>query len=154
MVQDLESAPFPRVVSELLPILAHGMPEPIRVFEKRILLVEDDPTARESIKLLLMIDRHQVTEAEHSQQALLLFTPGRFDLVMIDYFMPNVQGNVLAAKIKQIDLGQPILLVTAFAEQLVDFGLPVDGILPKPFGIAELRHAVAQVLAKVAASAR
>ncbi len=129
------------------------MLEPIRVCEKRILLVEDDRMARESIKLLLMIDRHDVTEAENSQQALQLFVPGRFDLVMIDYFMPNVQGNVLAAKIKQIDLGQPILLVTAFAEQLVDFGLPVDGILPKPFGIAELRQAVAQVLAKAAAPA-
>ncbi len=133
------------------------MPEPIRVFEKRILLVDDDPLARESTKLLLMIDRHEVTEAENGPQALQLFVPGRFDLVMIDYFMPKEQGNVLAARIRQIDLGQPILLVTAFAEQLVDFGFPVNAILPKPFGIAELRQAVAQVLstapARVTASA-
>jgi len=122
------------------------MPEPPRLYRKRILLVEDDPLARQSIKLLLMIDRHKVTEAENSQQALQVFIPGRFELVIIDYFMPQAQGDALAARIKQIDIGQPILMVTAYAEQLVDTGLPVDGILGKPFGIGELRQAIIKVL--------
>jgi CheY-like chemotaxis protein len=123
-----------------------AMPEPARLCRKRILLVEDDPLARQSMKLLLMIDRHKVTEAENSQQALQIFLPGRFELVIVDYFMPQPQGDILAARIKQIDLGQPILMVTAFAEQLVESRLPVDGILGKPFGIEELRHAIVQVL--------
>ena len=121
------------------------MPEPARVCEKRVLLVEDDPAARESIKLLLMIDRHIVTEAENSQDALAQFSPGLYDLVMVDYFMPNLQGGQLADRLRQIDLGQPILLVTAYAEKLVDTHLAVDGILPKPFGIDELRQALNKV---------
>jgi len=122
------------------------MSEPARLCEKRVLLVEDDPSARESIKLLLMIDRHKVTQAENGRQALQMYAPGRFELVIMDYFMPNTQGDVLAATIRQLDLGQPILLVTAYAEKIVDSGLPVDGILAKPFGIEELRQAIVQVL--------
>ncbi len=130
------------------------LPELDRVLEKRILLVEDDPAARESIKLLLMIDRHEVTEAGDSQQALQVFAPGCFDLVLIDYFMPNTQGNVVAAALRQLDPDQPILMITAYAEKLVDSALCVDSILPKPFGIAELRSAVAHVLALPRAKAR
>ena len=120
-----------------------GLP---RVFEKRILVVEDDPAARQSIKLLLMIDRHQVSEAENSREALRVFAPGLFDLALIDYFMPEMQGNELAAALRQIAPTQPILMVTAYAEKLVDFNLPVNAILPKPFGIEELRQAIAQAL--------
>ncbi len=122
------------------------MPELDRVCEKRVLLVEDDPAARQSIKLLLLIDRHEVTEAKDGAEGLALFCPGRFDLVIIDYFMPNMQGGQLAAALKDIDLAQPVLLVTAYAEKLVDTQLRVEAVLPKPFGIDELRRAICQVL--------
>ena len=63
-----------------------AMSEPVRVFGKRILLVDDDPGARESIKLLLQIDRHNVLEAKNGQEALELFHQSLLDLVIIDYF--------------------------------------------------------------------
>ena len=122
------------------------MAELDRLCEKRILLVEDDPTARESIKLLLLIDRHEVTEAANGQEALAKFCPGRYDVVVIDYFMPNMQGGQLAEALKQIDPAQPILMVTAYAEKLVDTHLLVDAILAKPLGIDELRQGISQVL--------
>ena len=56
---------------------------------KNIVLVEDDPSARQSIKLLLCIDRHTVTEAENGHEALQLFTGSTYDLVIMDYFMPG-----------------------------------------------------------------
>lgn len=122
------------------------MPAQPRVCEKRILLVEDDPAARQSIKLLLMIDRHQVTEAENSRDAFRVYAPNRFDLVLMDYFMPDVQGDQLAAALRQVNPAQRMVMVTAYAEKLVDRNLPVDAILPKPFGIEELRQAIAQAL--------
>ncbi len=118
-----------------------------RVCEKRVLLVEDDPTARESIKLLLQIDRHKVTDLESGQQALQVFSSDRFDLAIIDFFMPNMQGGELAANLKRAAPGKPVVLVTAYAEKLVDSGMPVDAILPKPFGIDELRQTIARVVA-------
>jgi CheY-like chemotaxis protein len=121
--------------------------QPARVFQKRVLLVEDDPGARASLSLLLKIDRHAVVEATNGREALALFANERFDLVIVDYAMPQMQGNELAQHIKQIVPSQPILLVTAYFEKLVDAGLPVDAILSKPFSVEDLRQAIAKLVA-------
>jgi CheY-like chemotaxis protein len=117
-----------------------------RVFGKRILLVDDDPAARQSIKLLLSIDRHEVVEAKSGQEALELFHQGVLDLVIVDYFMPQMEGSQVAEQIRLTAPSLPILMVTAYMEKLVDCRLAVDAILPKPFGIAELRGAIAALL--------
>lgn len=117
-----------------------------RVFRKRILIVEDDQGARESLSLLLRIDRHEVMEATNGREALELFAKERFDLVIVDYAMPEMQGNELALNIKRIAPAQPILMVTAYFEKLVDSGIPVDAILSKPFGVEELREAIAKLV--------
>ena len=122
-----------------------AMSDQARVLGKRVLLVEDDPAARESIKLLLTIDRHRVTEAKNGHEAMELFHQNVFDLVIIDYFMPQMHGKELASNLK-LSAAVPILMVTAYAEKLVDMGIQVDCILAKPFGIAELRQAIAKLL--------
>lgn len=111
-----------------------------------MLLVDDDPGARESIKLLLTIDRHNVVEARNGLEALQRLQQMVFDLVIIDYFMPQMQGKELASHIRNAAPTLPILLVTAFREKLVDSDIPVDEILAKPFGIAELRQAISKLL--------
>lgn len=117
-----------------------------RATGKRILLVEDDASARQSIRLLLTIDRHVVVEAETGQQALELFEKEPFDLVILDYAMPTMLGGDLAAIIKQIAPQQPILMVTAYVEKLVASETSVDAILGKPFGIEELRQIILKLL--------
>src|SRR5215469_12300250 len=59
-----------RLASKMLTGSYSCMPELDRVLGKRILLVDDDQGARESIKLLLNIDRHNVVEARNGQEAL------------------------------------------------------------------------------------
>ena len=72
------------------------MAEQTRVVGKRILLVEDDPGARECIKLLLTIDRHRVVEATGGAEAIELAKSQPFDLAILDYFMPGMQGSEVA----------------------------------------------------------
>lgn len=122
------------------------MAEQNRVWGRRILLVDDDPGARESIKLLLTIDRHSVVEAKNGLEALERLRQMVFDLVIIDYFMPQMQGKELASHIRDAAPALPILLVTAYREKLVDGDTPVDEILAKPFGIEELRQATCRLL--------
>ncbi len=113
---------------------------------KNILLVEDDLAVRESIKLLLSIDRHTVTEAANGHQALQLFTGSSYDLVITDYFMPEMLGDELAQNVKNLVPSQPVLMVTAYMEKLADHGKPADAVLAKPFGINDLRQAMARPL--------
>ena len=108
--------------------------------------MDDDAAARESIKLLLVIDRHTVVEAKNGPEALEIFNQGVLDLVIMDYFMPQMKGSEVAANIKQSAPWLPILMVTAYAEKMVDTSNQVDAILPKPFGIEELRQAIARLL--------
>jgi CheY-like chemotaxis protein len=122
------------------------MAEQNRIVGKRILLVEDERGARESIKLLLTIDRHQVAEAAGGAEAIRLVKSQPFDLVILDYFMPGMRGSEVALQIREIVPSLPILMVTAYLEKLGDADKPVDAVIGKPFGVAELRGAIGELL--------
>jgi CheY-like chemotaxis protein len=114
---------------------------------KHILLVDDEGTVRETLRLLLLHDQHTVVEANNGAEALGLFTRGRYDLVMLDYEMPFMKGDELALRIKRVAPGQPILMITAYALKPSPEN-PVDAILNKPFDIARLRQVMARLLAE------
>lgn len=113
---------------------------------KRILIVEDDAGARQSLRLLLEIDRHAVTEAENAEEALGEFQRTAFDLVIVDYFMAGMRGDELARRLKQMSPSQPVLMVSAYTEKLRPEEKPVDGVIGKPFSINDLRQALAKLL--------
>ena len=115
-------------------------------FRKRILLVDDQPSVREAISLLLSLDEHTVIEAGDGVEALDVFGREQFDLVITDFEMPNMKGNELARRIKQFSPAQPIVMVTAYAERLGDSSNPVDALLNKPFQLEDLRRAMAKLL--------
>src|ERR1035438_6733094 len=77
---------------------------------KRILLVDDQPSVREAISLLLSLDEHTVIEAGDGVEALNVFGREQFDLVITDFEMPNMKGNELARRIKQLSPAQPIVI--------------------------------------------
>ena len=89
---------------------------------KRILLIDDDDQAvRQATKLLLSIDRHSVTEAENGIEGLALAAAQPFDLVVVDFFMPGIDGGEVARRIKHIAPSLPILMITAYLEKLTGF---------------------------------
>lgn len=109
---------------------------------KKILLVDDDPSVRESLKLMLCFDHHTVTEAADGNEALRLFSGDRYDLVITDYVLPGMRGDELTRRIKQLVPGQPVCIVTAYIEEFASGPGPADVVLGKPFGLEELRHVV------------
>ena len=122
------------------------MAEQKRIVGKRILLADDDPGARDSIKLLLTIDRHTVVEAAEGVEAIALLKSQPFDLAILDYFMPGMRGSELALHIRQIAPSLPIIMVTAYLEKLAEADKPVDAVIGKPFAIEDLRRAITKLL--------
>jgi CheY-like chemotaxis protein len=116
------------------------------LLRKRILLVDDQRPVRDAINLLLGLDEHTVVGATNGVEALALFRADHFDLVITDFEMPQMKGNELATRIKQISPSQPILMITAYAERLDNADNPVDAVLNKPFQLEDLRRAVAELL--------
>jgi CheY-like chemotaxis protein len=120
-----------------------AMSKPAKNSGKRILLADDQAEVRETVRLLLGMDGHSVSEAANGEEALGLFAPNRFDLVITDYAMPVMRGDELATNIKHVSPSQPILMITGSAELFGGCAAPVDAYLQKPFGCEELRRAVA-----------
>ena len=116
------------------------------VSPKRILVVDDDLSVAQTMRLILRIDRHEVEIAEDGEKALAMFEAGRHDLVITDFKMTNMDGLELARAIRLLRPGQPIILVTAYLEALETnkAKLPdVNTLLGKPFSMEDLRAAVA-----------
>lgn len=69
----------------------------------------------------------------------------------MDYEMPGMNGDELAAAIKALDPHQPVVMITAYPETLASSGNPlvgVDLLISKPFDWQELRHAITKLLPK------
>jgi CheY-like chemotaxis protein len=114
-----------------------------------ILVVDDEPLVCETVKMLLMSDGHKVETATSGREALALLDKGTFDLITIDYALPVMKGDELAAAIKARLPNQPIVIMSASAEMLQFSGNPLVGahfILSKPFSPEDLREAVAEAV--------
>jgi CheY-like chemotaxis protein len=132
-----------------LPIVSGSQMKTLEKRARRILVVDDEPTVGRAIVMLLKHDGHIVETVENGADALAMFEPGKFDLIITDYSMQDMKGDQLAALIKERQADQPIIMATAFAEELQAGGKVkgyVDCLLNKPFSMAELREAVARCL--------
>jgi DNA-binding response OmpR family regulator len=118
---------------------------------RRILVVDDEPLVCDSVKRMLAFYGHDVQGVNSGEEALALLDQTRFDLVIIDHFMPRMPGDELAAIIKSRTPGQPILIITAAVERLQSFTGTTrdkDFIVGKPFQMQELNEAINRVLAE------
>jgi CheY-like chemotaxis protein len=120
----------------------------------RILLVDDQESLRASVRMMLELDGHQVTEANNGAEALNSFTIGDFDLVITDFEMPVMEGNELAASLKLLAPALPILMITASDRARGDVENPADALLNKPLTVPDLRCALGKLLSTRPASAQ
>ena len=111
--------------------------------KRHILVVDDDALVCETVTMILQIDGHLVDSASSGAQALAMFQPGKFDLIITDFFMPAMTGEKLAAAIKTRSPCQPVVMLTAYPEKLSrENPQDVDLLIGKPFEINALRDAV------------
>jgi signal transduction histidine kinase len=80
-----------------------------------ILVVDDQEEALVSVRLLLEREGHRVLTATGGEEALALFCPGEVHLVIVDYFMPRMNGEDLVHAIRALDEDVQILLQTGYA---------------------------------------
>lgn len=129
------------VVSEPPP----GSPvaSPLRA-PRRILLVEDNAVNQIVARRLLEKMGHQVTLAADGEEAVAAVLENRFDLVLMDIQMPNVDGYEATRRIRASEspdaLRLPIIALTAHAmkgedERCREAGM--DGHLSKPIAVPE-----------------
>lgn len=107
----------------------------------RILLAEDEKTLRDGIKLNLELEGYEVEEAINGKVAIEKFVSQRFNLVILDVMMPEINGFDVCEKIRLTDQETPILFLTAKdsgKDKIEGLKLGADDYLTKPFNLEEL----------------
>jgi CheY-like chemotaxis protein len=92
-----------------------AMPEPCR-----LLLIEDDPCLRASLKAYLEDSGYQVADAADGQQGLAGFRRDRPDLVITDLRMPGMNGYEVLAVLRQEAPSVPVLVITGTGERFAE----------------------------------
>lgn len=110
-----------------------------------ILVVDDDVMGRDALTASLRTDHHTVDPAANGREALEKFRAGSYDLVVTDRAMPEMNGDQLAAAIKEVAPDQLVIMVTGFGDIMEASGetVPnVDLVLSKPVNLTRLREAL------------
>jgi CheY-like chemotaxis protein/two-component sensor histidine kinase len=118
--------------------------------QTRVLIVDDDRLVRRLMTDSLRNLQYQVTVAENGEQALAAMDGARFDLLLVDFAMPGMNGADVAREAQLRQPGIKVLMVSGYADSAaVEAALGSARLLRKPFDIDELRVAVAETLADV-----
>lgn len=110
----------------------------------RVLVADDSSTMRKIIlRSLQAVGVTDITEAADGQEAVALFKPGLFDLVLTDWNMPGMTGLDVLKEIRKQDTKIPVIMVTTEAEKsrvLEAIQAGVSDYLVKPFTADTLRE--------------
>jgi CheY-like chemotaxis protein/two-component sensor histidine kinase len=80
--------------------------------EKKLLVIEDDETQRNSIRELLGDETAQICDAADAREAMHLLGTERFDCVVLDLILPDLSGFELIDKIRAHDAHLPVIVYT------------------------------------------
>jgi two-component system NtrC family sensor kinase len=119
----------------------------------RILVVDDEDNLRDVLVEVLRRDGHEVDSAVDGAEGLRRAETQRYDLVITDLRMPNLEGPELYRAVRQHYAHDPprVIFMSAntgieeYASFLAETGEPA---LEKPFNLADMRQVVLQVLAQ------
>ncbi|MFZ5850566.1 MAG: response regulator transcription factor [Actinomycetota bacterium] len=106
-----------------------------------ILVVDDDPAVRDSLRRALTFNGYDVTVAEDGQAALAQIAARRPDLVVLDVMMPRLDGLETCRLLRSTGNDLPVLVLTArdaVADRVAGLDAGADDYLPKPFALEEL----------------
>ncbi|BBA52256.1 response regulator transcription factor [Fusobacterium varium] len=102
---------------------------------KKILIVEDEMEIRNILKLYLLKEGYDVTEAEDGEVAIKLFYEKPFDLVILDIMLPKKDGWSVLREIKKYS-SVPVMILSARdddEDELFGFEIGTDEYITKPF---------------------
>jgi DNA-binding response OmpR family regulator len=116
----------------------------------RILVVEDEERLARLISRVLVEEGYAVETEANGRQALMRALADDYDLLIVDWMLPELSGVQLVKRLRAAEVGTPVIMLTArdqIEDRVEGLDAGADDYLPKPFAFPEL-------LARVRALAR
>ena len=106
-----------------------------------MLIVEDEQKTRDSVAEGLTLEEWQVATAEGGEQAIKLLSAESYDLLVLDWMLPDRSGIEVLRSIRERGVQTPVLMLTArttLDDRVTGLETGADDYLLKPFAFAEL----------------
>ena len=117
----------------------------------RLLIIDDEPSIRESLETLLTLEGFDVTLAIDGRQGLDVLSRNEFDLLLLDLALPGESGIDLLPRITSMHPQLPVIMITAFGTvgNVVDaIRAGAENFVQKPWDneklLADIRSAIAR----------
>ena len=114
----------------------------------KVLLVDDDPSIIEVLKLYFEKEGYQVVTCVQGDKAFAVFNTSKPDIIILDLMLPGTDGNDICREIRKTS-DVPIIMLTARTDTLdkiIGLELGADDYIPKPFEPKEVLARVKAVL--------
>ena len=116
---------------------------------RKILFVDDDPNMQKMVELFIRKSKHQLSCAKNGRSALKILENNKFDLIITDIQMPELDGLALIDEIKKLNIEVPIVIVSAFGQESMSQKAITKGafkIVHKPFESRQLLEVIEQFI--------
>lgn len=120
-----------------------------RIGMAKILLLEDDAKVADAVESALHSERHTVERTESGEDALTRATVSDFDLLILDWQVPDLSGVDVCQRFREDGGTAPVLMLTGkhlVSEKVTALDSGADDYLTKPFNINELMARVRALL--------
>lgn len=121
-----------------------------------ILVIDDERSMRDFLKILLTKEGHQVATAANGEKGLEYLQANTCDLVITDNRMPGMSGLELLEAVKEMTPDLPVIMITAFASpndavQAMKYG--AFDYISKPFNVDEIKSVITAAIRQSAGEA-
>src|SRR5919108_1313431 len=106
----------------------------------KVLVVDDEPTIRDVLRIMLGFEGCQVVDAPDGESALVMFAAIRPDIVILDVTMPGMDGVEVCRQLKSISHPPRVIMLTARShpeDERRALDARADAYLPEPFSPLE-----------------
>ena len=119
--------------------------------DKKILLVDDDEWIRDSLTLYFSTEGCHMLAVETAEEGMELLTQQNYDIILIDYKLPGIDGLTFSKKIQEIRPDAIKILITAYKSKEVVSEARSAGIqdlIDKPFTIKTIEDSMSRLILK------
>jgi DNA-binding response OmpR family regulator len=124
--------------------------------DKKVLVVEDDPSITELLAELLTEEGYSVVCCSQGRMALSQLQKENYSLMLLDMGLPDISGNEVLVQMLKLKLARsepaPVVIVMSANLHQLEYREQVHALIAKPFNLAHLLHVVNYWLATTTSS--